>query len=405
MTLLSALIQPASALADDPEPAAYEAEYPALESVRAELAEDEVVTAGDYEIEAGSSFDAEHDFSGMEIPEEKVNVRFHEAKNQSGQDFDANRPDTYKAVYFVEPVSGNPPYHISRNLIVKERPDASQSGADSAEGNGEQPTELSGGDGESEPDSENPDAAPAESMTEAEMEAVIEDMEQAEEAHEDAQQIAEDGGVLLYSMDTRTTARRARAATQNVSLVTGQEVFYPSNLGNYSTNIFTVNGRIAYCLESAKGTPATGGYASYILESNPNLQKALYYGYGGLGDLTDQFMPQFGSELKYVFTHIAASYFYCGIEGFEGCTMADLQACGVLGWINYLADQPAPPDPYLSLSKPSLKATGSGSQPQCDHRSGIFHTGGNPVLCLLCPGGRMHESAGSGQAQAEPSGI
>ncbi len=190
VTLLSALIQPASALAGDPEPAAYEAEYPALESVRAELSEDEIVTAGDYKIEAGSSFDVEHDFSGMEIPEEKVNVRFHEAKNQSGQYFDTNRPDSYKAVYFVEPVSGNPSYHISRNLIVKERPDVLQSGTDSADGNGEQPTEPSEEDGEADPDSENSDAAPAESMTEAEMEAVIEDMEQAEEAHEDAQQIA-----------------------------------------------------------------------------------------------------------------------------------------------------------------------------------------------------------------------
>ena len=123
-----------------------------------------------------------------------------------------------------------------------------------------------------------------------------------------------------------------------------------------------MNGKIAYCLESAKGTPATGGYASYILEGNPDLQKALYYGFGGAGDLTDQFMPQFGDDLRYVFTHIAASYFYCGIDGFEGCTMADLEACGVLGWINYLADQPAPPDPWLSLSKTALKATANGSE-------------------------------------------
>ncbi len=359
MTILSALIQPASALAEDPGLAAYEAEYPALETVRPELAEDEIVTAGDYEVEVGSSFDVEHDFSGMEIPEEKVRVKFHKAKNQSGQDFDVNQVDTYKAIYFVEPVSGNPSYHVSRNIIVKEKAEISQPEENSANEQKEQPPESGQKDEEPDPDSE---MVPAESMTEAEMEAIMEDMEQAEESHEDAEQIAEDGGLLLFSMDTRMSARRARAASGSASLVTGQEVYYPSNLGNYSTNIFTVNGRIAYCLESAKGTPATGSYASYVLESNPNLQKALYYGYGGAGDLTDQFMPQFGSELKYVFTHIAASYFYCGIDGFEGCTMEDLQACGVLGWINYLADQPAPPNPYLSLSKTALKATGNGSE-------------------------------------------
>ena len=92
-----------------------------METVRAKLSENEIVTAEDYQVEAGSSFDIEHDFSGMEIPEEKVRVKFHEAKNQSGQDFDTNQPDSYKAVYFVEPVSGNPSYHVSRELMVVEK--------------------------------------------------------------------------------------------------------------------------------------------------------------------------------------------------------------------------------------------------------------------------------------------
>lgn len=41
---MSALIQPAMAFAQEPGPVAYEAEYPALETVRPELAEDEIVT-------------------------------------------------------------------------------------------------------------------------------------------------------------------------------------------------------------------------------------------------------------------------------------------------------------------------------------------------------------------------
>ena len=93
-----------------------------------ELTEEEIVTAGDYEIEAGSSFEIEKDFSGMEIPEGKVTVRFHEAKNSEGQDFDLNHPDTYQAVYFVEPVSGHPFYHVKRNITVIERPDHQETG-------------------------------------------------------------------------------------------------------------------------------------------------------------------------------------------------------------------------------------------------------------------------------------
>ena len=144
VTILSVLIQPASALAEDPEQAAYEAEYPALETVRTELSEDEIVTAGDYQVEAGSSFDAEQDFSGMEIPEETVQVTFHEAKNASGQDFDVNRPDTYKAIYFVKPVSGHPSYHVSRDIMVVEKSKEAQHDMDSISGEGERPVESSG---------------------------------------------------------------------------------------------------------------------------------------------------------------------------------------------------------------------------------------------------------------------
>ncbi len=128
--VLSALIQPAAAFAEEAgtQPLSYEAEYPALEAVRSELTEEETVTAGDHEIEAGSSFDIEKDFSGMEIPEGKVTVRFHEAKNSEGQDFDRNHLDTYQAVYFVEPVSGHPLYHVKRSITVKERPDHRETG-------------------------------------------------------------------------------------------------------------------------------------------------------------------------------------------------------------------------------------------------------------------------------------
>ena len=115
-------------------------------------------------------------------------------------------------------------------------------------------------------------------------------------------------------------------------------------------------------MESAKGSPDTGSYAAKIIDGNPNLQKALYYGYGGTGDVTASYMSSFDEDLKYVFTHIAASYFYCGMDGFAGCTMDDLRECGVLGWINYLESLSAPPDPQISLSKTALKASYDGSK-------------------------------------------
>ena len=69
----------------EPETAAYEAEYPPLEKVEDLLSEGEIVKAEDYTVETGSGFDAEHDFSGMEIDPEKVTVTFYEAKSGPGR--------------------------------------------------------------------------------------------------------------------------------------------------------------------------------------------------------------------------------------------------------------------------------------------------------------------------------
>ena len=172
MTILTSVVQPVITYAAEPKPAAYEAEYPALEKVKAELSEDEIVTVKDYEMEAGEEFDAEKNFSGMEINEDKVKVTFHEAKDADGKDFDKNRAGTYKAVYFVEPISGNPSYHVVRKIIVKEPSAKSQAGKAAASG-GEtgQSEDTDSGDGESEAHSEGAagiEAAAGISETEAE---------------------------------------------------------------------------------------------------------------------------------------------------------------------------------------------------------------------------------------------
>ena len=46
VTVLSAFLQPLGAYAAEPEPAAYEAEYPALEKVKTKLDADEIVEIG-----------------------------------------------------------------------------------------------------------------------------------------------------------------------------------------------------------------------------------------------------------------------------------------------------------------------------------------------------------------------
>lgn len=119
LTVLSTMLSPILSYAADVVPVPEEP--PLYEAVKNELDADEVVKAKDLELETGSIFEVEKDFTGLEIPDEKkVKITFHEAKNEEKQDFTTDYEDTYKAVYYVEPVSGHPIYQINRKLIVKE---------------------------------------------------------------------------------------------------------------------------------------------------------------------------------------------------------------------------------------------------------------------------------------------
>ena len=117
LTVVSTILSPVVSYATEVLPV----EPPLYEEVKDELDADEVVKAKDLEIEIGSNFEVDKDFTGLEIPDDKkVKITFHEAKNEEDVNFTTNYEDSYKAVYYVEPVSGHPIYQIARKLIVKE---------------------------------------------------------------------------------------------------------------------------------------------------------------------------------------------------------------------------------------------------------------------------------------------
>ena len=178
ITIASAVAQPITAYAAEPEKAAssFEAQYPELETVKDKLAEDEILIANDYSIDYGSDFDIKVDFSGIEgINDAKVKVELYEAKNEAGDDFDTYQADTYKAVYKVEPVSGNPSYRISRNVTVKE-PETEQL----TEPNTSENTVGEGNAGETEDSGNAEEDADAEGQTE-----IVTDLAEEEEVTTD----------------------------------------------------------------------------------------------------------------------------------------------------------------------------------------------------------------------------
>lgn len=279
----------------------------------AELTQEEQVQVSDIEITEGEAFEAATNFSGLTFDREKVKVTFKEAANAAGEAFSSEKPGTYQAFYTVEPYSGKPAYEITRKIVVKAKEPETQKKSN----NGGEQQEESGDDAES-----DPEADPALLNMEAKK------------------------GIFLSVTPASTANSRIKAELEK-----GERIWYPSDLGYYYTCWFTVNGRVAYCIESNKSTPPSADYVAEIYESNLNLQKVLYYGYGGPGDLSASYLKGYSEELRYILTHLAASYVYAGeTAAFTGCTESGLQKYGVREYIQYLYSQEAPPSAELSLT-------------------------------------------------------
>lgn len=119
------------------------------------------------------------------------------------------------------------------------------------------------------------------------------------------------------------SAAAAGKSAGTVSLVMGEMIYY----GSYCTHYYTVEGKIAYCLEPKKQWLVSGEYEAQRLE-NGNLRKGLYYVYGGPGYET--YVAKYGylgftgklvRDDEYGMSHCIAAYLYSGDEqSFTGLT-------------------------------------------------------------------------------------
>ena len=298
MTMLSTVLSPMTAYAAEIQP---EEKPPLYEEVKDLLDEDEVVTAKDYEIETGSVFDVKSDYTGLEIKDDnKVKVTFEEAKNDKDEDFTTDHADTYKAVYYVEPVNQeHPKYQISRKLIVREKATEAQTETAGSEAvtesetaGSEQQTEEAE---DSEADSEitDIDADEFDDLVEQAQNQDTYDEESGLELHDVLEQ-AGDEGVDLDAMEEgeiatfeAVSAYSARS-TQQVTIEKGPLYRYADyNLGTYLTEPYYISyGSVratAYCVQPAKPGPGSGNYTITKIGDNQALAKVCYYGTDAAG--------------------------------------------------------------------------------------------------------------------------
>ena len=320
-------------------------DLPQLEEIQSQLNEDEIAVAEELVLNYGADFDPATDFTKIAYNDDKVIISFKEAVNEKLEAFNTEVPGKYQAVYEVVPLrDSNLAYQIVRYITVNDK-EPETAGHGESNGGEDKNTEETDDDSDSDPAPQNEISEESES-TEPETSADSTDEENA--SLEDVP----DNAMLFSVVPSSMQAQRSTT----VSLNQGERLWYPSHWGTYSTSYFTVNGKIAYCLESPKNTPPSADYVATVLETNANLQKVLYYGYGGPGDISASLLPGLSNNLKYIYTHIAASYAYIGNDGFYGCSYDALVADGVIDYINNLLSQETPPTAAISLSSDYEKA-------------------------------------------------
>ena len=388
MTMLSTVLSPMTAYAAEIQP---EEKPPLYEEVKDLLDEDEVVTAKDYEIETGSVFDVKSDYTGLEIKDDnKVKVTFEEAKNDKNEDFTTDHVDTYKAVYYVEPVNQeHPKYQISRKLIVREKETEVQTEAAEGEAMTESKTAGSEQQTEEAEDSEaDSELLPTEKVTESEIEEfdsqaseLLPDMEEDTEnttdpetglTVSDAMEQAEEEGIDLYAMEAGETvtfmAKTSARSVQKVSVTRGTLYRYADyGYGSYLTYQYTVQfGNVsatAYCVQPSKPGPGTGNYTISKVGDGKTLAKVCYYGTKAAGDegffTEENGYGNLSAGAKFILVHLAASYANGSGDAFSGANSTAKNLAMKL--YNYCVSQPEIPDVAMSFSDADVKAYVDGN--------------------------------------------
>lgn len=373
-TLASVIVQPVMVSASElePEPTSFEQQYPELQDVQDTLDKDEIVEAKDIEIPYGEEFEVEVDLSGIEgVNEKKVKVLFHEAKSEAGTDFDAHTPDTYKAVYAVEPVSGHPAYRVSRNITVKEPETEAQtkSSSENTAGEGNAGETEDSGNAEEDADSDGSKEIVTDLTDDQE---VTTDEESGLTVSEVMDQ-AENEGIDLYEMEPGETVTFMAAAgnarsSQQVSVTRGAEYRYADyGYGTYLTYQYTVKfGNVsatAYCVQPSKPGPGTGTYTINKVGDGKALAKVCYYGTKASGD--DGFFTEengygnLSAGARFILVHLAASYANGSSDAFSGANTTAQNLAKKL--YNYCISQPDIPDVAMSFSDADVTAYVDGN--------------------------------------------
>ncbi len=155
--------------------------------------------------------------------------------------------------------------------------------------------------------------------------------------------------MILGIMNKKIVSSGAQTATNSNTFPREDSTIYNGKI-SYDGNIvgdFTVNGHQAFCMAHPIATPGTGVKLTSQIYNNSNVQKVLYYGWGG----PEQWSGFKNRSHGIVVTSLALSYYYYGDNSSPST---------IKSFIDFVSSKTMP-DFQVQFSKAKVQAYKSGS--------------------------------------------
>ena len=195
--------------------------------------------------------------------------------------------------------------------------------------------------------------------------------------------------VMVLGIMTPVITTVAEAAT--ATIVFQGRIQIPNTSGDGGVGKFLINGKRAFCLEHKKQTPANGSTATEEVYRDPDIQKALYYGWTGPA----QWSGFKSEDSGIVFTSILLSQYYSGQPDYIGDWLS-MDGANYGDFRNFVESQPAPPSRDVKFNKASATVHWDvKKQKQVTEEVTITGTTGNSLSFTVPEGATLVKNDGT----------
>lgn len=189
------------------------------------------------------------------------------------------------------------------------------------------------------------------------------------------------------------------ASTEYVSITKGDNYYYETyGLGSYVTSpyyiVFGNVSAVAFCVQPALPGPGDGVYTIERVWDNADLAKVIYYGTDASGrdNFYDNYYPGYSTVVRFIITHIAASYANGSSDAFTGANGTAQELAMQLYY--YAVSQPEIPDMAMSFSNPSVTAYKDGDIQRTENVT--FNADSSQSIVMNLPDGVVFHNVTTG---------